>query len=308
MSRDRLSRGVALTAALLAAPAGVAAQAHDPGQDGDHGPDHPVIPAECTTLATPPWPGLPERDRQLVRRLEAAVASYGTPEAARAAGFRPALGNIPTMGVHWIHAERTGAGADLEEPDYLLFAPIGGVDRLVGVAFALTDFADQHGLLPFESDLAHWYDHPRLADPGETLHVLHVWFVPSSSGPFARNNFWLPYWGAGIQPPSACWMTNEETADRIQMVAMILAMTQLDDTSIFAPARTAPEATAEAAFAERLIELEEATSKGDRDAWVVAADRFIAERPAAERTRAEALLRSLTMAQMSSSDRSAAGQ
>ncbi|MGH7573629.1 MAG: hypothetical protein ACREM1_00625, partial [Longimicrobiales bacterium] len=40
--------------------------------------------------------------RQQIREVEMNVRQLDTAEAARRAGFRPALGWTPTMGVHWV--------------------------------------------------------------------------------------------------------------------------------------------------------------------------------------------------------------
>jgi hypothetical protein len=152
----------------------------------------------CTDLASPPWIGLPDSDRRQVATLRESLVRLSTPEAALAAGFRPALGDIPGMGVHYVHSARSRDGVNLDEPDHLLFSTVDGAERLVGAAYAFTDVPDTQVPIPFESDLAHWHDHPQFAAAGETLHMLHVWFIPSSNGPFAGLNFWLPFRTAGL--------------------------------------------------------------------------------------------------------------
>ncbi len=228
---------MAAAVALLAAgafvlPAGVQAQHqhhHDHGDAHAHH-DHAGGPVECRTLAGPPWSGLPGNDLELVRRVEASVAQFANPEAARAAGFRPAFGHIPTMGVHWIHAGRMARGFNVDEPDHLMFARIGDREELVGVAFAFMGSLDAEVPTAFESELAAWHDHPELGPRDQTLHMLHVWFVDSPYGPFAGNNFALPYGVRGIAAPDPCWLTSDEEVERFELVASTLSLlAQLGD-------------------------------------------------------------------------------
>jgi hypothetical protein len=250
----------------------------------------------CTDLAAPPWIGLPDSDRRQVATLRESLVRLSTPEAALAAGFRPALGDIPGMGVHYVHSARSRDGVNLDEPDHLLFSTVDGAERLVGAAYAFTDVPDTQVPIPFESDLAHWHDHPQFAAAGETLHMLHVWFIPSSNGPFAGLNFWLPFRTAGIEPPSSCWMEDAADAERIQTVSFALVPPRAD-------VRRAAQATRMAARSELLAELDGAARAVDHDRWVRAADSFIADLTPAERTTVRVLLQALTMEQMSSEQR-----
>ena len=256
MARIMSVVGVTMAVAGIVAPRSALSQTPD-HTDQDH--SHAGEPVSCTTLAMPPWSGLPETDRLQVAALQREMSALDTPEAARAAGFNPVLGDIPGMGVHWVHMGRSLDGVWIDAPDHLMFSTIDGREQLVGVAYVFIDVPETEVPIPFESDLARWHDHPQFADQGRTLHMLHVWFVPSSNGPFAGLNFWLPFRTAGIEPPSSCWMADEADADRIRAV--------------------------------------------DHDAWVAAADRFLADLTASERTAVEGLLRVLNMAPMSSAER-----
>jgi hypothetical protein len=269
--------------------------------------------------------------------VERGVTSLNTPQAAVAAGFRPVLGNIPGMGTHYIHPGRSRDAVTVDEPDHLLFAPVDGEERLVGVAYAFPGAVDAAIPPTFESELAHWHDHPELAAGGETLHMLHVWFVPSSNGPFAGLNFWLPFEGAGIAAPSACWMADETDAARIQRVAFSLAAAEggasilrglpaaraaltamaaeRDNAERAEADQSSPRGTTAAAAAgpsatrQGLLEaLDTAARAEDRDAWVAAADLYLADLTAVERTVVDRLLLGLTAAQMSTPEREATGQ
>ena len=243
-----------------------------------------------TTLASPPWSGLSETDRLQVDALQQAMSKLDTPEAARAAGFNPTLGDIPGMGVHYVHMGRSLDGVWIDAPDHLMFASIDGREQLVGAAYVFVDVPETEVPIPFESDLARWHDHPQFADQGRTLHMLHVWFVPSSNGPFAGLNFWLPYRTAGIEPPSSCWMADEADADRIRNVSFALAPPR------WGQAARELFAERQAVRGEMLAALDAAARAVDRDAWVAAADRFLADLTASERSTLEARLRASTMA------------
>jgi hypothetical protein len=321
MSRRVSWVGFAVAAILVWAPQRALAQ--DTGhQHGDAAADHahgadapapahdhagPIVP--CTTLAAPPWTGLPEVDRGRIDFVREAVAGLRTPEAAIAAGFRPALGEIPGMGVHYVHVERGQNGVRVDEPDHLLFSTVDGEETLVGAAFAFIDVPDTTEPIPFDSDLAHWHDHPQFAEPGQTLHMLHIWFVPSSNGPFAGLNFWLPFQSRDVTPPSACWLGDTEVYDRVQRVSFALARPNLQLERAVAGDQAAAAVIDEPSAARRAIlaELDGAARSENKAAWVQAADRFLADLSPRERLRSQMMLQVLMNAQMSSQQREAIG-
>ena len=287
--------GVTMAVVAVMAPRSALSQT-DHAADGH---SHASAPVSCTTLASPPWTGLPDADRLQFASLQQTMAALRTPEAARAAGFQPALGNIPGMGVHYVNSARGRDPVNIDEPDHLMFSSVDGREQLVGAAFVFVDVPDTDEPIPFQSELATWHDHPQFADEGRTLHMLHTWFIPSSNGPFAGLNFWLPYLTAGIAPPSSCWMADEADANRIQNVSFALVPPS---------ARRGPEALQryEARQAERselLAALDAAALAVDHDAWVAAADVFLADLTQVERRTVEVLLSRLNMAQMSSRER-----
>jgi hypothetical protein len=237
-------------------------------------------------MATPPWAGLPDGDRQQVASLRKDLAAFSTPETAKAGGFMPVLGDIPGMGVHYVNmaVSMRGKNLDVNIPDQLLFSQ----DQLVGAAYSFTDVPDTKVPLPFNSDLASWHDHPQFARDGQTLHMLHVWFVPSSNGPFAGLNFWLPYETAGVSIPNPCWMANETDADVIRNVSFALVDQEFERTDMLAA-------------------LDIAARNDDRGAWLAAADEFMGDLSSFEVSRVQGLLGVLGDNQMSSAERDAAG-
>ena len=179
---------------MILSPLSVLGQSHgNHGGHGDHGHAHMGPTVSCTNLANPPWDGLSEKDKQRFNNLEQELSGLNTPEAAIAAGFFPALGDIPGMGIHYVNLSM-GLDKDynIDLPNQLMFSPIDGEEKLVGAAYAFVDVPNTDVQLPFESEFASWHDHPQFANDGETLHMLHVWFVDSSNGPLAGLNFWLP--------------------------------------------------------------------------------------------------------------------
>ena len=267
----------------------------------DQGHNHAGEAVSCTTLASPPWTGLPSVDREQFAALREAVSDLKTPEAARAAGFNPTLGDIPGMGVHYVNAARSRDGVQRNAPDHLLFVEIGGRERLVGAAYAFIDVPETEMPIPFESDLATWHDHPQFADEGRTLHMLHTWFIPSSNGPFAGLNFWLPYLTAGVALPSSCWMADEADAERIRNVSFALVGARAWGGTRGFVGSADPKPSAERV--KLLVTLDFTARAHDHDGWVEAADNFLADLSESERIRLEITLRTLTQAQMSSAQR-----
>jgi hypothetical protein len=308
MVRTLLSLTLAVAVLAFSVPASAQAQAADHQHaDGAAPHDHANPIVSCTDLATPPWTGLPEADRQRIASLQEGLADLSTPEAALAAGFSPLAGEVPGMGVHYISDERTGNGVRADEPDHLLFSKVDGEERLVGAAYAFIDVPDAELPNPFETQLAHWHDHPEIAPPGQTLHMLHVWFVPSSNGPFAGLNFWLPFETRGITPPSACWMADAEIGEIIQNVSFGLIPPGIELDRMLARGREPAAIPAEPSAERRAImaDLDAAARDSNLNAWLDAADRFLADLTPAERARSQMFLRFLTHAQMSTQEREA---
>ena len=290
--------GVTMAVVAVMAPRSALSQT-DHAADGH---SHASAPVSCTTLASPPWTGLPDADRLQFASLQQTMAALRTPEAARAAGFQPALGNIPGMGVHYVNSARGRDPVNIDEPDHLMFSSVDGREQLVGAAFVFVDVPDTDEPIPFQSELATWHDHPQFADEGRTLHMLHVWFIPSSNGPFAGLNFWLPFRTAGIAVPSSCWMADEADAERIQIVSFALVPPQrVGRGAAQQAAAPRPDRT------QMIAALDAAARDVDHDAWVAAADVFIADLTEFERDTVAGMLGILNLNQMSSAERDAAG-
>lgn len=229
-----------------------------------------VLPAGATAQPTVP------KD---VDRVRAATTSFASPAAARSAGFEPAFGWFSTMGRHWVNDTRMAAGrnAKASEPSQLMFSPIAGHDSLVGAAYAyFAAIGDTTRPVLFASAPA-WHEHPNLAPPGQTLVMLHVWFVPSPDGPFAGHNPNLPFWALRLTPPPAARFTDPKTGPIARQAA--LALGEVADTSGVFPLLAAREPLHAQLAALRdsvrplVAELDAAQRAGDWARWDRAATR-----------------------------------
>lgn len=156
-----------------------------------------------------------------------AVASLATPEAARAAGYRPVFGQVPLQGEHWVRGDLVlGGTADLARPPVLMFAPVAGRPVLVGAAYAYIRPVGPAPPALFDADPAIWHEHRRLAGRRDrTLQMMHAWFIDAPDGPFARYNPWLPFLAADVAPPTREALADSATAARERRLGLALAAT-----------------------------------------------------------------------------------
>jgi hypothetical protein len=172
-----------------------------------------------------PADSLTPRARAQLAAARRATADLATPEAARAAGYRPMFGHVPLQGEHYVRVDRVlSGGFDVERPSVLMFAPVAGRPTLVGVAYAFlhpTDVAPPAG---FDGAGDAWHAHERLApSPGRHLLMMHVWFADAPEGPFARYNPWLPYLAAGLTPPAAATLADSAAGAPARRLGLALA-------------------------------------------------------------------------------------
>jgi hypothetical protein len=163
---------------------------------------------------------------QQIDQVKQATTSLSTQDRATEAGFRPVLNWLPTMGVHWINPrlQSDGHAIDITAPDQLMFSPVNGKQTLVGAAYSfIVPLSDSARPATFDGNPM-WHDHPQFAPEGETLAMLHVWFVPSPDGPFAGHNPNLPFWALGLTPPNADRFMDAAESARIRKAALALAV------------------------------------------------------------------------------------
>lgn len=154
-----------------------------------------------------------------------AVDSLATPEAARAAGYRPMFGNVPLQGEHYVRYDLVMRDTfDLERPSVLMFAPVAGKPVLVGVAYAFLHPNDAPPPRGFDGVAGAWHSHDRLTtQQGKHLLMMHVWFAEAPEGPFARYNPSLPYLATGLVPPDARTLADSAAGLRARRLGLALA-------------------------------------------------------------------------------------
>ena len=140
-----------------------------------------------------------------------AAAELDTPEKARAAGYRPRFGDVPLQGEHWTNPILVLKGTfDIDHPPMLMFAPVGGAQKLLGVAYAYS--VKTGDPIPDGFDgAAMWHEHPALSLPGAKLVMTHVWFIDSPNGVFAHDNPTLAFMERGIGYPPDGWLDASTT-------------------------------------------------------------------------------------------------
>ena len=177
------------------------------------------------------WKNVSATTQREIHEVELATSQLASTDSAKANGFGPVFGWIPTMWTHWVSGQRMLAGKafTLSTPSQLMFSRMNGRDTLVGAAFAyLTPIGDTIRPATFEGNPP-WHEHPDLAPPGTTLVMLHVWFVPSPDGPFAGHNPYLPFWALGLTPPDADRMSDDAVSLRVRKAA--LGLGEVADTN-----------------------------------------------------------------------------
>ena len=160
-----------------------------------------------------------------VRR--AVATRFADPRAAEDAGYQPVLGLVPLQGVHYVRPELIENGSfDLDQPPVLMYAPVSGKPKLVGVAYAYEHARTKPLPEGFDGPSDDWHAHNEFSrDPSEHIVMVHVWLTESPGGPFARYNTWLPYMAASLKRPSAAELNAPgKRGERARRFAFALAM------------------------------------------------------------------------------------
>jgi hypothetical protein len=221
--------------------------------------------------------------QQQIDSVAKATLPLGAPGAAKAAGFRPVFGWIPTMGVHWIDRQLMNKDKqdDRATPSQLMFSKIAGKDSLVGAAYGYFAPVGDSALPALFDGAPAWHEHADLAPPGQTLVMLHVWFVPSPDGPFAGTNPNLPFWAMGLAAPDPTRMHDAAFSSRVRRASLALAEVA-DTTSIFGNLEARPDVHAMLAVHRDSIralvpELLAAQTAKDNARWDRATDKVAAQ-------------------------------
>ena len=221
-------------------------------------------------------PALSTKARAQIDTVRRAVAKFSTPYAAEDAGYQPVFGMVPLQGVHYVRPDLIRDGSfDLDQPSVLMYAPVKGTPKLVGVAYAFDHPRSRTMPEGFDGPNDDWHAHPELSpDPAEYIVMVHVWLTDSPGGPFARYNPWLPYMAASLTRPSAALLAAQTAkGERARRFAFALAIAthppQLFD---LLESRGGPELTRAAyphrrALSAAVDSLVEAERRGDKVAY-----------------------------------------
>jgi hypothetical protein len=156
-----------------------------------------------------------------------AMAPYADPRVAEDSGYQPVFGLVPLQGVHYVRPDLVRDGTfDLTQPSVLMYAPVNGTPKLVGVAYAYEHPKSKAIPEGFDGPSDDWHAHDELSrDPNEHIVMVHLWLTDAPGGPFARYNPYLPYMAASLKRPSAA-VLNAQTArgERARRFAFALAI------------------------------------------------------------------------------------
>jgi hypothetical protein len=155
------------------------------------------------------------------------VARFADPRVAEDSGYEPVFGLVPLQGVHYVRPDLIKGGKfDLTEPSVLMYAPVQGVPKLVGVAYAYQRPKNQPIPEGFDGPNDDWHSHDELSrDPNEHIVMVHLWLIDAPGGPFARYNPYLPYMAASLKAPSAAELNaNTAKGERARRFAFALAI------------------------------------------------------------------------------------
>lgn len=147
-----------------------------------------------------------------------AAERFRNADEATLAGYRLLGPDFPGMGYHWVNSRHVGAGLiDPQKPSVLTYLEVDGEPILTGIAFALA--VRSEGQLPAFPWPGAWHVHHGTVDeetlllnPASRLHgnggswslaMLHAWvFTENPDGVFAQDNWALPFYRAGLTPPT----------------------------------------------------------------------------------------------------------
>ena len=176
---------------------------------------------------SPKQSGLPPKAKAQIDSVRQAVARFADPRVAEDSGYEPVFGLVPLQGVHYVRPDLIRDGKfDLTKPPVLMYAPVKGEPKLVGVAYAYEHPKAQPVPDGFDGPSDDWHAHDELSrNPDEHIVMVHLWLTDAPGGPFARYNPYLPYMAASLKRPSAAEL-NASTArgERARRFAFALAI------------------------------------------------------------------------------------
>ena len=262
--------------------------------------------------------GAPAPGDAVMAAAKRAVADLNDTAAVRAAGYRPITeqripDGLPFQGWHWRRVQDgdTLPEAALDRPSFIMFAPMNGVPRRIGIAYSaalLLDTPEPPGLGGDAS--AKWHDHfwcdSVASAPGGFLvndpaacaarggklaprrtAMVHVWTdVANPEGQYGNDNPALPYVAVGLTPPSVHDYMHDPARHRaVRALGLALAETYGSRMPVANRVyRETPDTTLRdsvaarrAAIAALIPAMKQAQTSGDRAAYDRAAARTVAE-------------------------------
>lgn len=171
--------------------------------------------------------GLTPKAKAQIDSVRQAMAQYADPRVAEDSGYEPVFGMIPLQGVHYVRPDLIKGGQfDLTKPPVLMYAPVKGEPRLVGVAYAYQHPRNEPPPEGFDGRTDDWHSHDELSrDPDKHIVMVHLWLMDAPGGPFARYNPYLSYLAASLKRPTAAELNaNTPRGERARRFAFALAI------------------------------------------------------------------------------------
>jgi len=261
--------------------------------------------------------GAPAPGDAVLAAARRAVADLGDTAALRAAGYRPITESripdgLPFQGWHWrrLQPGDTLPEVALDRPSFVMFAPVNGVPRRIGVAYSAALLLEAPAIAGLGGDpAAKWHDHfwcegvPNVpggflvndreacAARGGTLQprrttMVHVWTdIPNPEGVYGHDNPGLPFIAVGLTPPAAHDLHDPARARAVRALGLALAETYGSRMPVSNRVQRENRDSALAdsvagrrvAIAALIPALNQAQTAGDRAAYERVAARTVAE-------------------------------
>ena len=172
-------------------------------------------------------PALSAKARAQIDSVRRSVSRFADPQVAEDAGYQPVFGLVPLQGVHYVRPDLVRDSTfNLTRPPVLMYAPVAGKPKLVGVAYAYEHPRSRPVPEGFDGPNDDWHTHDELSrDPSEHIVMVHLWLTDAPDGPFARYNPYLPYMAASLKRPTASQLTAATAkGERARRFAFALAI------------------------------------------------------------------------------------
>jgi len=186
-----------------------------------------LAPSLGAQTAAGPAAALSPKAQAQIDSVRRAMARFADPRVAEDSGYQPVFGLVPLQGVHYVRPDLVRDGTfDLTQPSVLMYAPVAGDPKLVGVAYAYEHPRSKPIPEGFDGSNDDWHAHDELSrDPNEHIVMVHLWLTEAPGGPFARYNPLLPYMAASLKAPSTAeLMAQNARGERARRFAFALAI------------------------------------------------------------------------------------